>query len=191
MLAPRGRRARRPARSFAQPGGPARTPAAADIEDQPASWRFLPALTCQKTPRSARDVTKAARLGAARAAGRRRHQAHGRRAPPSRQGRRYHRRAADCEHVRAPAQFSRGRGREAVERRASAAIHPCTDARTHPFRVRGLSLVPPRPRDTWRARPRGSNQTVPSRDAAGGGCVWSNLEAQARGGCRGGGGGSI
>ena len=53
-----------------------------------ASWRLCQALTCQKTPRSARDVTEAARLGAARAAGRRRHQARGRRAPPNRQGRR-------------------------------------------------------------------------------------------------------
>ena len=53
-----------------------------------ASWRLWRALTCQKTPRSARDVTEAARLGAARAAGRRRHQARGRRAPPNRHGRR-------------------------------------------------------------------------------------------------------
>ena len=53
-----------------------------------ACWRLWQALTCQKTPRSARDVTKAARLGAARAAGRHRHQARGRRAPPNRQGRR-------------------------------------------------------------------------------------------------------
>ena len=30
-----------------------------------ASWRLCQALTCQKTPRSARDVTEAARLGAA------------------------------------------------------------------------------------------------------------------------------
>ena len=53
-----------------------------------ACWRLCQAPACQKTPRSARDVTKAARLGAARAAGRRRHQAHRRRAPPNRQGRR-------------------------------------------------------------------------------------------------------
>ena len=53
-----------------------------------ASWRLCQARTCQKTPRSARHVTEAARLGAARAAGRRRHQARGRRAPPNRQGRR-------------------------------------------------------------------------------------------------------
>ena len=53
-----------------------------------ACWRLCQAPACQKTPRSARDVTEAARLGAARAAGRRRHQARGRRAPPNRQGRR-------------------------------------------------------------------------------------------------------
>ena len=53
-----------------------------------ASWRLCQARACRKTPRSARDVTEAARLGAARAAGRRRHQARGRRAPPNRQGRR-------------------------------------------------------------------------------------------------------
>ena len=53
-----------------------------------ACWRLWQALTCQKAPRSARDVTKAARLGAARAAGRRRHHARGRRSPPNRHGRR-------------------------------------------------------------------------------------------------------
>ena len=59
----------------------------------------MPALTCQKTPRSARDVTEAARLGAARAAGRRRHQARGRRAPPNRQGRRGSREHSTCHTV--------------------------------------------------------------------------------------------
>jgi len=55
---------------------------------RPASWRFLPALTCQKTPRSAREESGAVRLGAARAASRRGHQARGRRAPSHRRGRR-------------------------------------------------------------------------------------------------------
>ena len=38
-----------------------------------ASWRLCQARACRKTPRSARHVTEAARLGAARAAGRHRH----------------------------------------------------------------------------------------------------------------------
>ena len=67
-----------------------------------ACWRLCQAPACQKTPRSARDVTEAARLGAARAAGRRRHQARGRRAPPNRQGRRDSREHSTCHTVDEP-----------------------------------------------------------------------------------------
>ena len=50
-----------------------------------ASWRLCQALTCQKTPRSARDVPRPIRPGAARASGGLPHQARGRRAHSRRQ----------------------------------------------------------------------------------------------------------
>ena len=63
----------------------ARSRARGRRQARPASWRLCQAPTCRKTSRSALHVTQGTRLGAARAASPRRHQAHGRRSPPNRQ----------------------------------------------------------------------------------------------------------
>ena len=58
-----------------RPARRARPHARGRRQGRQASRRLCQALTCQKTPRSARGVTGAVRLGAARAAGLRGHQA--------------------------------------------------------------------------------------------------------------------